>query len=122
MIAGELAKAGKDVVVLEAGGYYNEADFNQLELWAYENLYRARRRRADRQRLARADGRLEPRRRVDGQLDQLPAHDRLGARGMGAEHGLEGLAGKDYDAHLDAVWERAQVNDRCSDFNGPSCG
>ena len=22
------------------GGYYNEADFNQLELWAYENLYR----------------------------------------------------------------------------------
>ena len=29
--------------MLEAGGYYNEADFNQLELWAYENLYRARR-------------------------------------------------------------------------------
>ena len=27
--------------MLEAGGYYNEADFNQLELWAYENLYRA---------------------------------------------------------------------------------
>ena len=26
--------------VLEMGGYYNEADFNQLELWAYENLYR----------------------------------------------------------------------------------
>ena len=29
--------------MLEAGGYYNEADFNQLELWAYENLYRGRR-------------------------------------------------------------------------------
>ena len=29
--------------MLEAGGYYNEADFNQLELWAYEHLYRARR-------------------------------------------------------------------------------
>ena len=26
--------------MLEMGGYYNEADFNQLELWAYENLYR----------------------------------------------------------------------------------
>ena len=41
VVAGELAKAGKDVVVLEAGGYYNEADFNQSELWAYEKLYRA---------------------------------------------------------------------------------
>ena len=41
VIAGKLAGAGKDVVVLEAGGYYNEADFNQLELWAYQNLYRA---------------------------------------------------------------------------------
>ena len=40
VIAGELAGAGKDVVVLETGGYYNEADFNQLELWAYQNLYR----------------------------------------------------------------------------------
>src|SRR3954468_4369045 len=30
VIAGQLATAGKDVVVLEAGGYYNEADFNQL--------------------------------------------------------------------------------------------
>jgi hypothetical protein len=28
--------------VLEAGGYYNEADFNQLELWAYEKLYSRR--------------------------------------------------------------------------------
>ena len=34
VVAGHLATHGKDVVVLEAGGYYNEADFNQLELWA----------------------------------------------------------------------------------------
>ena len=27
------------MVVLEAGGYFNEADFNQLELWALSNLY-----------------------------------------------------------------------------------
>ena len=25
--------------MLEAGGYFNESDFNQLELWAYENMY-----------------------------------------------------------------------------------
>ena len=34
------------------------------------------------------------------------------------EHGLEGLDGSDYDAHLDAVLERLQVNDACSDLNG----
>ena len=32
VIAGELAAAGKQVCVLEMGGYFNEADFNQLEL------------------------------------------------------------------------------------------
>jgi hypothetical protein len=35
------------------------------------------------------------------------------------EHGLEGLDGPDFDRHLDAVWERISVTDRCSDLNGP---
>ena len=40
VIAGEARRsAGLKVVVLEAGGYFNEADFNQIELWAYQNLY-----------------------------------------------------------------------------------
>src|SRR5690348_7083639 len=34
VIAGKLAAAGLKVLVLEMGGYFNEADFNQLELWA----------------------------------------------------------------------------------------
>src|SRR5918998_2795227 len=34
------------------------------------------------------------------------------------EHGLEGLDGPDFDRHLDAVWARLSVNDRCSDLNG----
>ena len=33
------------------------------------------------------------------------------------EHGLEGLAGADFDRILDAVSERINVNDRCSDYN-----
>src|SRR5262249_39241439 len=37
-----------------------------------------------------------------------------------SEHGLEGLAGSDYDADLDAVWERLGINHRCSVFNGTS--
>ena len=39
VVAGELSAAGKDVIVLEQGGYYNEADFNQLELVMMRRLY-----------------------------------------------------------------------------------
>jgi len=38
-VAGVLAGAGLDVVVLEAGGYYNEADFTHLESDAFNRLY-----------------------------------------------------------------------------------
>src|SRR4029077_14577930 len=39
VIAGRLAQEGHSVVVLEAGGYYNESDFTQYELQAYQDLY-----------------------------------------------------------------------------------
>src|SRR5271168_1719146 len=37
--AAVLAHAGKRVVILEAGGYFNESDFVQLEPVAYQNLF-----------------------------------------------------------------------------------
>jgi len=39
VIAAKLAEQGLSVIVLEAGGYFNEADFNQVEIWAHQNLY-----------------------------------------------------------------------------------
>jgi choline dehydrogenase-like flavoprotein len=39
VIAAECAKAGKDVVVLEMGAYRNEADFSNLEVPGYFELY-----------------------------------------------------------------------------------
>jgi choline dehydrogenase-like flavoprotein len=39
VIAARCAEADKDVLVLEAGGYRNEADFKQLELPAMQELY-----------------------------------------------------------------------------------
>src|SRR5262249_26105887 len=39
VIAGILAQRGLRVVVLEAGGYRNEADFAMLELPAYQQMY-----------------------------------------------------------------------------------
>src|SRR5207245_5549500 len=39
VVAAELSAAGKDVIVLEEGGYDNEADFDQLELAMMRKLY-----------------------------------------------------------------------------------
>src|SRR3954466_3128606 len=39
VIAAVLASRGLDVVVLEAAGYYNESDFTQLELPAYQQMF-----------------------------------------------------------------------------------
>ncbi len=39
VVAGELAAAGKAVIVLEMGGYYNEADFLHYEGAGYQRLY-----------------------------------------------------------------------------------
>ena len=120
VIAGRLAQAGKDVVVLEAGGYYNEADFNQLELWAYQNLYRA--------------GGLAQ--TAEGQIALMTGANLGGGSTINwtnclrtydwvreeweRDHGLEGLAGAEFDRHLDAVSARIGVTDACSDCNGPN--
>lgn len=120
VIAGRLAQAGKDVVVLEAGGYFNESDFNGLELWAYEHLYRGGgiTQTAEGTVAILAGGCLGGGTVVNWTncLRTRPAVREQWER----EFGLEGLTSADYDRHLDAVWERAGVNDRCSDFNGPT--
>jgi choline dehydrogenase-like flavoprotein len=117
VVAGTLAQAGLSVVVLEAGGYFTEADFNQSELWGYQNLY----------------WRGAPTATADRHLS-LQAGFCLGGgtvvnwtnclrtapwvRQEWASHGLTDVAGAAYDAHLDAVWARLGVNDRCSELNG----
>jgi choline dehydrogenase-like flavoprotein len=120
VIAGKLAGAGRKVVVLEAGGYFDESDFNMLELWAYQNLY----------------WRGGPVPTVDGNVS-LQAGANLGGgttinwtnclrttpwvrEEWAREHGLEGVDGPEYDRHLDAVLERIGATDACSDLNGPN--
>ena len=120
VIAGSLAQAGRKVIVLEAGGYFDESDFNMLELWAYQNLY----------------WRGGPVPTVDGNVS-LQAGANLGGgttinwtnclrttrwvrEEWAREHGLEGVDGPEYDRHLDAVLERIGATDACSDLNGPN--
>lgn len=118
VIAGKLAAAGLDVVVLEMGGYFNEADYNQLEVPAFQNLY----------------WRGGPTPTSDMNLT-LQAGSCLGGgteinwtnslrttpwvREEWASAGLQDVATPAFDRHLDEVWERISVNDRCSELNGP---
>ena len=119
VMAGVLAGRGLKVVVLEMGGYFDDADFNQLELPAFQNCY----------------WRGGPQTTADLNIS-LQAGSCLGGgttinwtnslrttpwvrEQWEQEFGLEGLAGPEFDGHLDAVWERLGVNADCSDLNGP---
>jgi choline dehydrogenase-like flavoprotein len=119
VIAAELAAAGRSVVVLEAGDYLDDADFDGLELNAYRRSY--------------LGGGPFP--TIEGQVsivagtgvgggtvvnwtNCLRTYDHVRAE-WATEHGLTDLAESDFDRHLDAVFERLGVNDECSDLNGP---
>src|SRR3954449_12392468 len=119
VIAGTLAQRGLKVVVLEAAGYFNEADFKQLELVAYQEMY----------------WRGGPTPTADGNFS-LQAGTTLGGgttinwtnclrtpgwvrEQWASEFGLEGVDGLQHDAHVDAVLERIGATDKASDLNGP---
>src|SRR4051794_7111638 len=119
VVAATLAKAGKKVVVIEAGGYHNESDFLQLELPAYQEMY----------------WRGGPTPTADGNVS-LQAGTTPGGGTVinwtnclrtypwvreqwAREHRLEGVDGADYERQLDAVLERIGATDELSDLNSP---
>jgi choline dehydrogenase-like flavoprotein len=120
VIAGTLAKAGLEVAVLEAGGYFDRADFNMLELWAFQNLYY----RGGPVPTADFNVSMQAGSTVGGGttinwtncLRTRPWVREQWER----EFGLEGIDGPEFDRHMDAVMERIGANDRCSDYNGPT--
>jgi long-chain-alcohol oxidase len=108
--AAVLAQAGLDVVMLEAGRYFTERDFDGGELSGFDRLY------LNGGGMASADGGI----------------GLLAAQGLGGttlvnytfsfrtpdavrrewadEHGLAAVASEEFDGSLDAVWERIGVN------------
>lgn len=120
VMAGELASAGLSVVVLEAGGSYDDADFPADEYRAMRDLYWR--------------GGLTP--THDGNVAMLagatlgggstinwqncvapPDHVR---EQWAEDHGLTGLVGPTFDAHLDAVRSRIGATSEHTDLNGPN--
>jgi choline dehydrogenase-like flavoprotein len=116
LIAGELARAGLAVVVVEAGGYYNEADFNQSEVWAYQNLYwRGGATPTTDQNVGLLAGSCLGGGTVVNWTNSIRTKPWV-RREWAEEHGLTDVA-TDFDRHLDAVCGRIGVNGDCSDLN-----
>ncbi|HSP36941.1 MAG TPA: GMC family oxidoreductase [Frankiaceae bacterium] len=119
VMAAELAKAGHDVLVLEMGGYFNEADFNQYELWAYENLYLRGGYfpTADLNVSMISGSNVGGGSTVNWSNSVKPRAD-VRAR-WAREFGMEGLDTDEFDGHVQAVLDRISANTDCSDRNGP---
>ena len=116
--AAVLAEAGKRVIILEAGGYYNESDFVQSELAAYQSLF--------------LRGGFFP--SADGMVS-IAAGSTVGGgstvnwsnslltpdtvRAYWAEAGLTDVNTPAFDEHLQAVFERISCNDKVATQNGP---
>jgi hypothetical protein len=117
-IAGELAGAGLDVVVLEAGGHAEEADFPADELSALRELYwRGGLNLTEDGNVAiLAGATLGGGSTINWQNCVRPPE--LVRSRWATEHGLAGLEGADFDAHLDAVLDRISATSDCTDLNG----
>ena len=108
--AAVLAQAGLDVVIVEAGRYFSERDFDGAELSGFDRLY------------VNGGGMAS----ADGSVGLLAAQGLGGTtlvnytfcfrtpdnvrREWAVEHGVDAVAGEDFDRSLDAVWERIGVN------------
>ena len=112
--AGVLAAAGLDVIVVEAGGYYSEEDFDGAELSGYARMY------------LNGGGVA-----TDDQSIGLLAGSCLGGgtvvnytwcfrppdfvrEDWKRRFGLSDWAGQDFDDSLDAVWERISISSESS--------
>ncbi len=116
VIAAELQRSGKSVLVLEMGGYRNEADFKQLELLGLFELYLGG------GLLASEDGSIAifagstlGGGTVVNYMNCLRTPDPI--RREWAEHGITAIDEPAYDAHIDAVMERINATDAATTQN-----
>ena len=109
VIAAELQRSGQSVIVLERGGYRNEADFRQLDLVGAQELYlRGGLFRSESGSIGiLAGATLGGGTVVNSMVCLRPPPE---VRSEWASLGLDGLDSPAFDAHLDAVSARINVN------------
>src|SRR3954451_11008480 len=119
VMAAELAKGGKCVVVLEQGGYRNEQDFKQLELPGSLELYLGGGLlTSENGSIAVLAGSTLGGGTVVNYMNciRTPQHIR---DEWAHEHGLEGVDAPEYETqHIDAVWQRLGANTEMTRQNG----
>jgi choline dehydrogenase-like flavoprotein len=115
VVAGVLAGAGKDVVVLEAGDHHEPHNFPRHELEAYRKMYwrGAIVATADRNVSLLAGATLGGGATINW-TNCLPPPAWVREE-WARVHGLAGLDGAEFDQHLDAVSKRLGVTSDCSD-------
>jgi choline dehydrogenase-like flavoprotein len=135
VVAAELARAGKSVIVVEKGGAYAERDFDGVEFTAYQKLYENQAVLATRDLgvVVLAGSTLGGGTTINwGACFRTPDHVR---DEWEHEHACVGIAGRDFTAALDTVCARlgvneeealpsreAQVLERACDRLGLGCG
>lgn len=117
VIAARLSQRGKRVVVLEAGGHYNSADFHQLELWGYRHLWY----KGGATPTANATVALLAGGSLGGGTEinwmncvRTPA---LVRQDWAQNYGLEGVDQEEFDRYLDEIERRIQSSTQTSFYN-----
>jgi len=113
--AGVLAGAGLDVVVVEAGDYYDDQDFDGAELGAITRYYMGAPSATHDQSVSLIAGSCLGGGTVVNYTTSFRTPDEV--RAEWASHGVPAFASDDYSASLDAVCERLGVN---QEHNDPS--
>jgi hypothetical protein len=115
VIAARLAAAGRSVLVLERGGYANEQDFRQTEASAGALYLRGGVMWSRTGQMGLLAGSTLGGGTVVNSMVCLRTPD--DARQAWAEAGVEGVAGPEFDAATDRVWERLGVNTEATHYN-----
>lgn len=113
--AAVLGAAGLDVVVVEAGGYYDDADFDGSELHALTQFYSGSPTATDDQSVALIAGACLGGGTVVNYSTSFRTPEEV--RAEWAAHGVPAFTGEEYGASLDAVCDRLGVN---QEHNAPS--
>jgi choline dehydrogenase-like flavoprotein len=116
--AAELAQAGKRVIILEAGGYFNESDFVQVEMLAYRMFLRGG-------FFPSADGMVSiaAGSTVGGGSTVNWSNSLMTPAAVRAcwakDNGLTDIDTPAFDEHLHAVFDRISCNDKVATQNAP---